>query len=111
MPILIMILVIAALVAAAVLTSRYLVRKAVRNVVALFRERGATSPKSATTAEELGLVKAGLIDGMFKVRDYRPDALRLLGQANIIKMTAEGKLYLSEEELADSRVREIARID
>ncbi len=90
--------------------SRLLFYRAVRQVVFLFRKRGATSPKSATTLEDLGLAGGGLRDRLFKPRDYRPYALRLLAQANIIRETEEGKVYVSEAELERSPVKKLARI-
>jgi hypothetical protein len=90
---------------------RFLLKKAMRNVVSLFRERGAISPMRATTPEELGLVPGSPFDRVLGRRDYRPNALRLLGQANIIRTTEESKLYLSEEELEHSPAKRFARIE
>ena len=89
---------------------RFLVRKAVKKVVALFRAREATSPATALTAQELGLVQPRFMDRMFRMRDYRPHALRALVQANIIKVTEDGALYLSEEELERSPIRDFVGV-
>lgn len=103
-------LLIAVLLGGAVYLSRFLIKKAMRDVVSVFRKRGALTPKSAVTAQELGLVKGRFTDRMFRVRDYKPDALRLLAQANVVKMTEDGRLYLSEAELKDSAVKRFAGI-
>ena len=99
-----------ALLAGAVYLSRFLIKKAMRDVVAVFRRRGALDPKTALTGEDLGLVKAKLMDRMFKVRDYKPEALRLLAQAEVVKVTEDGRLYLSEAQLSDSPMKRFAGI-
>ena len=108
--VLVMVLLIVALIAALIYIPRVLMRRAIRSVVSLFRERGATGPTSATTLEELGLVRGGPLDRMFRPRDYRPQALRLLAEGKIIRTTEEGRVYLSEEELEHSPVKRFARI-
>ena len=93
------------------LMSRYFVKKAVRDVVLTFRERGALDAKRARTPQELGLVRPGVFDRMLKARDYKPDALRLLGRANIVQVTEDGRLFLSEKELENSNVKSNAGIE
>lgn len=105
MEIVITLLAIVALGAAAMYLSRFLLKRAMRQVVSIFRQRGAVTAKNAATAEALGLVRGGMMDRMFRLRDYRPDALRVLLQAGIIKATDEGGLYLSEEDLDRSPVK------
>jgi hypothetical protein len=106
-----MVLLIGAALVTMVSLSRHLYRKALRDLVSLFRELGATSSVRAAAPDELGLTRGSPFDRMFRLRDYRPQALRVLGQANIVRATEEGKLYLSEEELERSPVKSFARID
>lgn len=101
-------LTIAVAVMAVVYLPRYMLKRAVRQVVALFRKSGATSSRKATTLEELGLVPRGFMDRMFRVRDYKPYAVRLLSQANVLRTNRAGKVYLSEEELESSPVKQWA---
>ena len=109
---LILVLVLAVLVAVAVYVPRYRLRKAIRQVVSSFRTQGATSPKTAKTPEELGLAKSGNpFDAVLKPRDYRPYALRALGQADVLRPGPRGSLYLSEEELDRSPLKGFARIE
>lgn len=89
----------------AVYISRWLVKRGMRHVVLAFRERGATDYEHAVTAQELGVVRGRLYDRMFKIRDYKPDALNILLQADVVQMTEEGRLYLSEENLAHSNAK------
>lgn len=107
MEIFIALVLIVALAVGAMYLSRFLLKRAIRTVVATFRGRGAVSAKKAATAESLGLARGGVMDRMFRMRDYRPDALRLLAQAGIVKTTEDGRLYLSEEELGRSTVKKI----
>ena len=109
--VLILVILIAVLIFVAIYVPRFLMRRAVRSVITLFRRQGATSPDNATTLEELGLVRGSPLDRMFKVRDYRPYAARLLGQANILRATDEGKVYLSEVDLENSPVSTFARVE
>lgn len=89
----------------------FLVKKAMRNVVARFRAKGATSPKTATSLYELGLEPPDFMHRTGRVRDYKPHALRLLVQQNVIRGTEDGRVYLSEDELRESTLKKFARID
>ena len=80
---------------------RWLLKRAVNQVIKIFRENNATDRKNAKTAEELGLTPPGIIERMMRRRDYKPHALNALIKAEIIQSTEDGKLYLSEEKLAD----------
>jgi hypothetical protein len=102
---LILVALILAMVAVAILLSRFLFRRAVRKVVSVFRQVGATSPTTAATVEELGLVPPGIFERVGRLRDYRPEALRLLVQAGVVKETQQGRLYLSEDALEQSSLK------
>lgn len=104
-------LIIVALVIGMFYLPRLLMRRAVRKVISQFRERGATSPDKATPLASLGLAPKSALDRMFKLRDYRPMAARLLGQANVLRFTEEGDAYLSEEELENSPVKKFAGME
>ena len=86
---------------------QFMMRRAIRAVIRIFRENNATGKKQAKTAEELGLQPRGLAERMMKPRDYKPRALQLLMSQEIIQMTEDGKLYLVEEKLDASRLREM----
>jgi hypothetical protein len=105
-----MALIIGALIIVAIFGQRYRLRRAMRQLVAAFRRQGATSPAKGTTLEKLGIVRVNPLEGMLKGRDYRPEALRLLKEANIIRATEAGTLYLSEDELEHSTLKILARI-
>jgi len=75
------------------------VRRAIPPVIRIFRHHNALGIKSAKTISELGLESPSMLGRMWKTRDYKPRALQLLMTANIVQMTEDGKLYLSEENL------------
>jgi hypothetical protein len=101
----VMVIVVGLLIATIAYAPGFFAKRAVRKVVSRFRRKGALDPATATTMEELGLIEGGLMDRMFKPRDYRPLAARLLLQAGVIRATDDGGVYLSEEELDRSRFK------
>jgi len=80
---------------------RWLMRRAARQVVKIFREHNATDSKNARTIDELGLRPPGVMERMMRRRDYKPHALNALIKAEIVQATEEGRLYLSEAKLAE----------
>ncbi len=97
------ILVLILLLVLAFMGSRLLMRRAVKRVVAIFREHQAKDEASALTQEALGLKPRGLFE--FRgLRDYKPMALQLLMRYNIVRVTEDGRLFLSEETLAQTNL-------
>ena len=80
---------------------RWLIRRAARQVIKIFRAQNATESKNARTIDELGLRPPGVMERMMRRRDYKPQALNALMQMGVVKVTEDGKLYLSEEKLAE----------
>ena len=80
-----------------------LIRRTIPSVLKIFVEHNATSPKNAKTVDELGLTDQTLTQRLWKPRDYKPRALQLLLSSNIVQMTDEDKLYISEENLNATR--------
>jgi hypothetical protein len=80
---------------------RWLMRRAARQVIKIFRAQNATENKNARTIDELGLRPPGMMERMMRRRDYKPQALNALMQVGVVKVTDDGKLYLSEEKLAE----------
>jgi len=77
----------------------------VPKVIRIFRFQNAVGARNARTIDELGLRPKPMMKRILSGRDYKPQALQSLIRANIIQVTDEGKLYLSEEILAESRWR------
>jgi hypothetical protein len=86
---------------------QFMMKRAIKAVIKIFRDNNAIGKKQARTAEELGLQPKRLVERMMKPRDYKPRALQLLMSQEIVQMTDDGKLYLVEEKLDASRLREI----
>lgn len=83
---------------------RWLVKRAARQVIKIFREHNATESKTARTIDELGLRPPGMMERMMRRRDYKPHALNALMQAGIVQVTEDGKLYLWEAKLAETNL-------
>ncbi|MFH0847654.1 MAG: hypothetical protein V1894_06360, partial [Chloroflexota bacterium] len=86
-------------VAAWLVIPNLLTKRAMRKVIQAFRQNNITSAQNAKTPEELGLKPRSLLESLFSVRDYKPAELKLLMQADIIRETKDGRLYLSKEKL------------
>ena len=81
---------------------RFMMKRAMRHVLRAFRQNNATDAKTAKTLEELGLKPRSFMEGFLRGRDYKPYALDMLRKGEIVQITEDGKLYLSEDRLASS---------
>lgn len=104
----IFIVVFIAVIVVAFFLWRFLMQRAIRAVIRIFRENGATSAKNAKTLTEMGLAPKPWIQRAFRARDYKPQALRLLDQTGCIKLAEAGRVWLSEETLKTSHLRQYA---
>jgi hypothetical protein len=77
----------------------WMTRLAVSKVIKTFCQSDALNAEHARTPDELGLVPPAFLERMTRPRDYRPQALRLLREANVVRATEDGRLYLSQTEL------------
>ena len=100
--ILIIVLIIVILLAAMFFIPQWRLKRAIRQVIQIFRHNNAVDTKTARTADELGLKPRSIMEGMFKGRDYRQYALNALTKAGIVQTTEGGRLYLSEDRLMGS---------
>ena len=80
---------------------RWLTRHAASQVIKIFRNNNAIDKKTARTVHELGLNPPGMWERMGRRRDYKPRALSILRQEGIVQLTEDGRLYLSEDKLAN----------
>ena len=99
---LVIIIVIVVFGLAMLVIPQWRLKRAIPQVIRMFRDHNAVDIKNAKTGEELGFKQRSLMEGMLKPRDYKPHALNALIRADIIQITEDGKLYLSEEKLTDS---------
>jgi hypothetical protein len=100
-----LVLILLVLVVGSFFLSRHLARKAVRDLIKAFARVQALDPDSAVTQAEVGVVPRGLFNPRMGLRDYRPAALRLLMQADIVQLTSDGRVYLSVAALKASNLR------
>jgi hypothetical protein len=76
------------------------IRRAVKQVVAIFEHNNALDARSAKTIDELGLRPPTFLEGMMRIRDFKPYALQILMKAEVVCQTDGGRLYLSQDRLA-----------
>lgn len=79
---------------------RIRMKRAVSQVVAIFERSNALDARSAKTNEELGLRPPTFLEGMMRMRDFKPYALQTLTKADVIRQTDGGRLYLIQDKLA-----------
>jgi hypothetical protein len=79
--------------------SKYLMRRAVSQVVDRFKMNHSLCFENPKTTDELGLGPPSLYDRLTKPRDYKPYALELLIRTGVIRVTDEGKLCLLENKM------------
>lgn len=87
------------MIAGFVLIPRFMIRRAINQVIFIFRQQNIFHPENARTADELGLSAPGFMKRMTSTRDYKPTALEILYKSGIILSTPEGKLYMVREKL------------
>lgn len=82
--------------------SAFLTKRAVQQVIGIFCRHNALLFWQAKTIDELGLTPPGFLQRITHFRDYKPQALKILIQRGIVKVTRDGKLYLVEKQLTES---------
>jgi hypothetical protein len=80
---------------------RILLRRAISQVIRIFRNHHSLCSESPKTIDELGLTPQSLMDRLVKPRDYKPYGLQVLINAGVVHRTQEGKLCLLEERLPE----------
>ena len=78
---------------------RIRMRRAASQVVAIFQSNNAFDARSAKTVDELRLRPPTFLEGMLRMRDFKPYALQALMEAEVVKQTEDGRLYLSQNKL------------
>ena len=82
---------------------QFLLRRAIPSIIRTFRQSKAVGRENAKTVEELGLKPKNVAAAVFRGREYKVTALQVLRNANVIQSTEDGKLFLSEEDLSNSK--------
>ncbi len=78
---------------------RIRIRRAVNQVVAILERSNALDVRSAKTVDELGLSSPTFLEGMLRMRDFKPYALQILMQTEVVRQTDGGRLYLAQDRL------------
>ena len=78
---------------------RFMLKRAMSQVIRIFRVHRSLSKDNAKTVEELGLKSHSFMERFMKPRDYKPYALQILARHGVLCQTEDGRFYLSEEKL------------
>ncbi|UMZ73656.1 hypothetical protein [Natranaerofaba carboxydovora] len=81
------------------LFSVILLRRATKSVINSFRKNNALEKRNAKTREELGLIQQSATERLVKAPNYKLNAMELLIDLDVIRLTFDQRLYLSEEKL------------
>lgn len=86
---------------------QWMIKRNARKVIRIFRENNAIGIQNAKTMEELGIRQHSMLKTfqpreLFGRRDWKTAALDFLIQSNVVMVTEEGKLYITETSLADA---------
>jgi hypothetical protein len=81
------------------------IRRAANSMINNLRKMNAVDEKSARTPEELGVRLTSFVPStnLFGGGDPNQAAMSALREANVIMMTSDGRLYLSEANLGRSK--------
>jgi hypothetical protein len=82
------------------LVLRIRMSRAVKQVVTIFERNNALDVRSAKTIDELRLKPPTFLQGMGRMRDFKPYALQILMNAEVVCQTDGGRLYLLQDKLA-----------
>ncbi len=82
---------------------QWILVRTIPKVIRVFRKFNAVSPETAREIEEMGLKPKPMLERMFRRRDHKPRALQFMLRVGLVDMTEEGKVYLDEEKLSQTR--------
>jgi len=82
-------------------------KRAIKQVIRRFRNHGALDPDSAKTIDELGLTPPTFRERLMRFRDYKPAAMNGLVRVGLIQVTEDGRFYLDEEKLRNSKLADM----
>ena len=77
-----------------------LYKRAISKVIKIFRKYNAFTIESARTPKDLGLAQRGWLENLGHTRDYKPRALQMLIDYDIVRKTDDDRVYLVKEKLA-----------
>lgn len=104
---LIIVIALVCLVVAAIFIPRYMVLTAMKKIIRAMIKEDAFNIRNAMTPEQIGIGQRGPWGGMLRMRDYRPQALYMLVETEIIVNTMDGRYYISVDKLQVSRFNDL----
>ncbi len=101
---LVIIFVIIASIAAWVFIPNFMAKRAMRKVIVIFRDTNTINAQSAKRADELGIRPQSFMQTLYMPRDYKPAALKMLIENDIVRETKDGRLYLERARLNEFQI-------
>ncbi len=80
---------------------RMMLRRAVLEVLNIFRQSHSLCSENPKTVDELGFTSQNLTGGLFKPRDYKPYVLQMLIKSGVVRLTGEGKMCLWDDKIPE----------
>ncbi len=99
-------MVLLTLMTAVVVIPGLLVRRAMGQVIRIFRSHHSLCQEDGSTADELGLAPRDFFQRIGRLKDYKPFALKILVESGVVRVAEDGKLCLDEERLRESSPNE-----
>lgn len=103
---LIIFMILLILTAAVIVIPGLLVKRAIGQVIRIFRSRHSLCAEGGRTIDELGLTPPDFFQRIGRPKDYKPFALHVLVDSGIVRVAEDGTLCLSEEKLRESPFKE-----
>ncbi len=88
---------------AALRIQAFLVKRVLNQVIERFRTNHSLCSQGAKTVAELELQPPSFLERMYKPRDYKPYALKMLIRTEAVHLSDDGKMCLLERKLKHSR--------
>lgn len=79
---------------------QYLYKRATRGVIKILAKNNCFNAATAKTPSALGLAQRGWIANLGRSRDYKPRALQMLIEYNIVLKTNDDRVYIDKEKAA-----------
>ena len=81
----------------------FMVKRALKQVIDKFRAKHSLCSQGSKTIAELDLQPPSFPERIYRLRDYKPDALKLLIRVGAVRLSAGGKMCLLERKLQHLR--------
>ncbi len=105
--VLVPILFFALMIVALIMIPKFMIRRAIRQVIAIMRHYGAMGRDRARTQGEMGLNPPDFMARITSLRDYKPQALQILINQGAVVSTEDGKLYMDEQKLSEFETKSL----